>query len=82
MFGKIKLENINYRIADKSIIFSTLLRDPKQMLLAAGRIHQHTTHGTGEWTISAGSILLLELPTSSVDKNLNKIKEAFNQMVS
>ena len=81
MFEKIRLEKISYHIEGNTIVFSCPIHDEKQMLLASGRIHRHTTHGTGQWN-TLGSFLTLSLPTSSLDKSLEKIKQLFNSMVS
>jgi hypothetical protein len=82
MFDKIKLEDISYHMESNNIIFSVALKDEKQILMASGRIHRHSTHGTGVWDITTGSVLTLTLPTNITDKPLKKIKQSFNEMVS
>jgi len=80
MFDKIGLEKITIKVSNSTIIFTTVLNDQKQVLLASGRVHQNMAIGTGVWAINS-NILALTLPHPTVIK-LEKIKQQFNQMVS
>jgi hypothetical protein len=81
ILDKIHLEEISYHVEGTKIIFSCQLKKEKELLFAAGRIHRETTHGTGVWELK-GSTLSFTIPTSILDKSLEKIKQSFNMMVS